>query len=33
MKLIELKGVTLHQIKLDADILDQVNLDQYINPD
>ncbi|MCT3450604.1 ComE operon protein 2 [Limosilactobacillus fermentum] len=33
MKLIKLKGVTLHQIKLDADILDQVNLDQYINPD
>lgn len=33
MKLIELKGVILHQIKLDADILDQVNLDQYINPD
>ena len=31
MRLITLKGVKLHQIKLDANILDEVNLDQYIH--
>lgn len=32
MRLLKLKGVVLHQIKLDDDILDQVDLDQYIHP-
>ena len=33
MKLLKLKNVALHQIKLDSDILEEVDLDQYINPD
>ena len=32
MKLIKLKGVRLRQIKLDSNILDEVHLDQYIDP-
>lgn len=32
MKLIRLKNVALHQIKLDANILEEAHLDQYINP-
>lgn len=32
-KLIQLKDVDLHQIKLDRNILEQVDLDQYINPE
>lgn len=32
-KLIRLKDVDLHQIKLDRNILEQVDLDQYINPE
>lgn len=31
-ELIKLKNVQLHHIKLDDNILDEVNLDQYINP-
>ena len=33
MRLLKLKNVALHQIKLDSDILEEVDLDQYINPD
>ena len=32
-QLIKLKNVRLNQIKLDDDILEEVNLDQYIHPD
>ena len=33
MKLIKLKNIHLHQIKLDDDILDEVRLGQYIRPE
>ena len=32
-RLIKLKNVQLHQIHLDQNILEEVNLDQYINPE
>ncbi|HJE27027.1 MAG TPA: deaminase, partial [Limosilactobacillus pontis] len=32
MKLIKLKNIHLHQIKLDDNILDEVRLGQYIQP-
>lgn len=33
IKLPKPKNVALHQIKLDSDILEKVDLDQHINPD